>query len=125
MGDKAATSLRARLAEAETREARRHIDPLLRELDSAAQQIRTSAREAERAALAARRSSWERPLTMFALGALITACALALVPETWTQDAAARRHQMLGQRLEMAWETLGEEQRKELRLLLGLAREAR
>ncbi len=121
MSDKAETPLRARLAEAEAAEARRHIDPLLRELKDAAQLIRASARVAERAALHARRGGWQRTLTMFALGALLMASALSLVPERWKLSPSARRHQYLGQRLEHVWTALEPERKEEMRALLGLA----
>lgn len=124
VGDKAAAPLRARIAEVEAREARRHIDPLLRELEGAARQISASAREVERAAHAARRSRWERPLVMFALGALLAASALALAPESWMPGSAARRHRSLGQRLEHVWLTLDPREKEELRGLLGMAQGA-
>ncbi len=124
MSDKAAAPLRKRLAEAEAKEARRHIDPLLHELSAAAHQIRTSAREVDRAAQAARLSRWERPLTMFALGALLMAVALSIAPDDWKFSASMRRQLYLGQRLETVWPTLGPEEKNQLRALLGLAFEA-
>ena len=116
-----AAPLRQRLAEADAKEARRHIDPLLRELTAAAHQIRTSAREVDRAAQAARLSHWERPLVMFGLGVLLTAITLSLVPDDWKSSASTRRQLYLGQRLETAWPTLGPEEKNQLRTLLGLA----
>lgn len=124
MGDKAAAPLRARLAEVEAREARRHIDPLLKELEVAARQIRASAREAERSAHAARRSRWERPLVMFALGALAAAVAWSVAPGDWKMSESGRRQQALGQRLEIVWTTLNLEEKNELGTLLGLAMQA-
>ena len=121
MSDKAGAPLRARLAEVEARELRRRIDPLLRELEAAARQIRAGVREVERAAGAARRSRWEKPLVMFALGALVTALALSVAPGDWILSESRRRQQALGQRLEIVWTTLKPEERNQLGALLGLA----
>ncbi len=122
VSDSVETPLRSRLAEVEAAEARRQIEPLPRELASAAHSIRRSARDAERAAAAARRSQFGRPLVMFALGALIAASALALVPGSWKAGSSARRYQALGQRLELVWPSLEDEKKEELRTLLGLSR---
>ncbi len=121
VSDRRAAPLRQRLAEAEAKEARRHMDPLLQELMATAHRIRTSAREVDRAAQAARINRWERPLTMFALGALLMAVALSLAPDDWKFSASMRRQLYLGQRVEFAWQALGSEEKKQLRALLGLA----